>query len=113
MHTRSPVVQPNRQLLPILYISHGDSNQDERDTEPYNHASGLTLAVLFVLGVSVIPDIYVLETAGRIERHRYDPSLELAFKLAAYLECRIKGIFQPEESMARRKIQATMGTDHT
>ena len=41
--------------------------QDERDTELYNRASGLTLGVLFVLGLSVIPAIYVLEAAGRIE----------------------------------------------
>src|SRR6056297_2150283 len=41
--------------------------QDERDTELYNRASGLTLGVLFVLGLSVIPAIYVLEAAGRID----------------------------------------------
>lgn len=38
--------------------------QDERDTELYNRASGLTLGVLFVLGLSVIPVVYVLEAAG-------------------------------------------------
>jgi hypothetical protein len=41
--------------------------QDERDTELYNRASGLTLGVLFVLGLSIIPAIYVLEAAGHIE----------------------------------------------
>jgi len=41
--------------------------QDERDTDLYNRASGLTLGVLFVLGLSVIPAIYVLEAAGHIE----------------------------------------------
>lgn len=41
--------------------------QDERDTELYNRASGLTLGVLFVLGLSVIPAIYVLEAAGRVD----------------------------------------------
>ena len=41
--------------------------QDERDTELYNRASGLTLGVLFVLGLSVIPAIYVLEAAGNID----------------------------------------------
>jgi len=41
--------------------------QDERDTELYNRASGLTLGVLFVLGLSVIPAIYVLAAAGRID----------------------------------------------
>ena len=41
--------------------------QDERDTDLYNRASGLTLGVLFVGGLSIIPVIYVLEAAGRIE----------------------------------------------
>ena len=41
--------------------------QDERDTDLYNRSSGLTLGVLFVLGLSVIPAIYVLEAAGRID----------------------------------------------
>ncbi|MFC5278430.1 DUF2178 domain-containing protein [Halorubrum rubrum] len=41
--------------------------QDERDTDLYNRASGLTLGVLFVGGLSVIPVIYVLEAARRIE----------------------------------------------
>jgi hypothetical protein len=41
--------------------------QDERDTDLYNRASGLTLGVLFVLGLSIVPVIYVLEAAGRIE----------------------------------------------
>jgi len=41
--------------------------QDERDTELYNRASGLTLGVLFVLGISVVPAIYVLDAAGRVD----------------------------------------------
>ena len=31
-----------------------------------------------------------------IERDRYDPSIELAFKLAYYFECRIEDLFDPE-----------------
>ena len=30
-----------------------------------------------------------------IERERYDPSLELAFKLAAYLTCHSEDLFEP------------------
>jgi hypothetical protein len=41
--------------------------QDERDSDLYNRASGLTLGVLFVVGLSVIPAIYVLEAAERVE----------------------------------------------
>ena len=38
------------------------------------------------------------QTINAIERERYDPSLELAFKLAAHFECHIEEIFQPEEN---------------
>ena len=38
------------------------------------------------------------QTINAIERDRYDPSLELAFKLAAYFECPIEDIFQPKEA---------------
>lgn len=39
------------------------------------------------------------QTINAIERGRYDPSLELAFKLARYFECSIEEIFEydPEE----------------
>lgn len=33
------------------------------------------------------------QTINSIERERYNPSLELAFKLAAYFDCRIEDIF--------------------
>lgn len=33
------------------------------------------------------------QTINAIEGGRYDPSLELAFKLAAYFDCRIEDIF--------------------
>jgi len=36
------------------------------------------------------------QTINAIERERYDPSLELAFKLGAYFECRIEELFDPE-----------------
>ena len=39
------------------------------------------------------------QTINAIERDRYDPSLELAFKLAAHFECHIEDIFDPEESI--------------
>lgn len=35
------------------------------------------------------------QTINSIERGRYDPSLELAFDLAAYFDCRIEDIFEP------------------
>ncbi|WP_396611209.1 helix-turn-helix transcriptional regulator [Haloferax sp. S1W] len=36
------------------------------------------------------------QTINAIERERYDPSLELAFKLAAYFQCRVEDLFDPE-----------------
>jgi len=35
-------------------------------------------------------------TINAIERDRYDPSLALAFELAAYFDCRIEDIFEYE-----------------
>ncbi|MFB6074559.1 MAG: helix-turn-helix transcriptional regulator [Haloarculaceae archaeon] len=37
------------------------------------------------------------QTINAIERDRYDPSLELAFELAAYFECRIEDLFDPAD----------------
>jgi len=39
------------------------------------------------------------QTINAIERGRYDPSLELAFELARYFDCRIEELFDydPEE----------------
>ena len=34
------------------------------------------------------------QTINAIERDRYDPSLELAFELADYFDCRIEDLFQ-------------------
>ena len=38
------------------------------------------------------------QTINAIERERYDPSLALAFDLAAFFDCRIEDLFSPEES---------------
>lgn len=35
------------------------------------------------------------QTINSIERERYDPSLELAFKLADHFECSIETLFDP------------------
>jgi len=36
------------------------------------------------------------QTINAIERERYDPSLELAFDLAAHFGCRIEDLFDPK-----------------
>ena len=36
------------------------------------------------------------QTINAIERERYDPSLELAFTLAAHFDCRIEDLFDPD-----------------
>ncbi|MFC7070860.1 helix-turn-helix transcriptional regulator [Halobaculum lipolyticum] len=36
------------------------------------------------------------QTINSIERGRYDPSLELAFTLAAFFDCRIEDLFDPD-----------------
>ena len=36
------------------------------------------------------------QITNAIERERYDPSIELAFKLAAHFDCRIEDLFEPE-----------------
>ncbi|GAA0654270.1 helix-turn-helix transcriptional regulator [Salarchaeum japonicum] len=36
------------------------------------------------------------QTINAIERDRYDPSLDLAFELAAHFDCRIEDIFTPD-----------------
>ena len=35
------------------------------------------------------------QTINAIERERYDPSLELAFELAAHFDCAIEDLFDP------------------
>jgi putative transcriptional regulator len=56
----------------------------------YREEAGLSQADL-AEGVSVSR-----QTINAIERERYDPSLELAFKLAAFFDCRIEDLFDPE-----------------
>lgn len=36
------------------------------------------------------------QITNAIERERYDPSIEPAFKLAAHFDCRIEDLFEPE-----------------
>jgi putative transcriptional regulator len=36
------------------------------------------------------------QTINSIERGRYDPSLELAFRLATFFDCRIEDLFDPD-----------------
>ena len=36
------------------------------------------------------------QTINAIERDRYDPSLELAFKLAAYFDVQVEELFEPD-----------------
>jgi putative transcriptional regulator len=36
------------------------------------------------------------QTINAIERDRYDPSLELAFGLAEFFDCRVEDLFDPE-----------------
>jgi len=36
------------------------------------------------------------QTINAIERDRYDPSLELAFGLADFFDCRVEDLFDPE-----------------
>ncbi len=36
------------------------------------------------------------QTINAIERERYDPSLELAFALAAHFDCHIEDLFHPD-----------------
>lgn len=38
------------------------------------------------------------QTINAIERERYDPSLELAFKLADHFDCHIEELFSPDEN---------------
>jgi len=37
------------------------------------------------------------QTINAIERERYDPSLELAFAMAAHFDCLVEDLFDPAE----------------
>ncbi|MCL9817742.1 helix-turn-helix transcriptional regulator [Natronocalculus amylovorans] len=43
------------------------------------------------------------QTINAVERDRYDPSLELAFKLAVYFECQIEDLFEPDTDPIERE----------
>ena len=59
------------------------------DLRPRRERTGLSQADLAeAVGVT-------RQTINAIERERYDPSLELAFKLARYFDCPIEGVFDP------------------
>ena len=61
----------------------------KNDVRAHRERAGLSQADLAdAVGVS-------RQTINAIERERYDPSLELAFKLAAYFEGDIDDLFDP------------------
>ncbi|PSG99538.1 MAG: transcriptional regulator [Nanohaloarchaea archaeon SW_7_43_1] len=41
------------------------------------------------------------QTINAIERNRYNPSLELAFKLSTYFSCQIEDLFKPDIDVSR------------
>ena len=60
------------------------------DIPTYREREGLSQGELATaVGVS-------RQTINAVERDRYDPSLALAFKLAAYFECQIEDLFEPD-----------------
>jgi putative transcriptional regulator len=44
------------------------------------------------------------QTANALETGKYDPSLPLAFKIAALFGCRIEDIFKPEDGEIKTKF---------
>jgi putative transcriptional regulator len=64
----------------------------KNDLRQYREARDLSQADLAAaVGVS-------RQTINAIERERYDPSLELAFKLAAHFDCRVEELFDPRSN---------------
>lgn len=62
----------------------------KNEIDTYREREGLSQGELATaVGVS-------RQTINAIERERYDPSLELAFKLAAYFECDVEELFSPD-----------------
>jgi putative transcriptional regulator len=41
------------------------------------------------------------QTINAIERDRYDPSVELVFKLAAFFECSVGDLFHPDVGLEK------------
>jgi len=61
------------------------------DLDEYRSRDGLSQGELAeAVGVS-------RQTINAIERERYDPSLELAFALAAQFDCAVGDLFDPED----------------
>ncbi len=44
------------------------------------------------------------QTVNALETGKYDPSLPLAFKIAALFKRRIEDIFQPDEEIAKESV---------
>ncbi|NGM68238.1 DUF2178 domain-containing protein [Natronolimnobius sp. AArcel1] len=49
----------------LPYISDAKLS-DERDEQLHNHASGLTIGIAFMVGISIIPAVYVLDAGNYI-----------------------------------------------
>lgn len=47
------------------------------------------------------------QTINALERERYDPSLDLAFKLAMFFECSVEELFDPEVAVTETVEDAT------
>lgn len=62
----------------------------ENKLDLYRERAGLSQGELATaVGVS-------RQTINAVERNRYDPSLELAFKLAVYFDCPVEQLFDPD-----------------
>jgi len=62
----------------------------KNNVDAYRERAGLSQGDLATaVGVS-------RQTINAVERDRYDPSLELAFRLAAYFGCRVEALFEPD-----------------
>lgn len=62
----------------------------KNEVREYRKAEGISQGELAdAVGVS-------RQTINAIERDRYDPSLELAFKLARHFDCSIEDLFDPQ-----------------
>jgi len=62
----------------------------KNDLAAYREREGLSQGDLAAaVGVS-------RQTINAIERRRYDPSLELAFRLAAQFDCTVEDLFDPD-----------------
>jgi len=51
------------------------------------------------------------QTINSIENGRYDPSLELAFKLADCFDCRVEDLFQPNSTTSSTNPTTALDSD--